>query len=32
MFDLVADPTEQRNLLFDPHAASQPDIAASSQN
>jgi arylsulfatase A-like enzyme len=27
LFDLVADPAEQRNLLFDPEAARQPDVA-----
>jgi arylsulfatase A-like enzyme len=28
MFDVVADPTEQHNLLFDPAEAARPEIAA----
>jgi len=28
MYDLVADPTEQRNLLFDPVEATSPTVAA----
>jgi arylsulfatase A-like enzyme len=28
MFDLVADPLEQHNLLFDPESAARPEVAA----